>query len=190
MPNHSFQFNGGRLSLDLAGTLRIRACGTEDELELPGTPGRWLDAAALTDGEMLLSESQEAELRALRDAIKGTIEAARSQRPLPGHYVAMLNRAATVGIPAPWLDTITGLSTHRTHRPFKAALSLLARDAIKLVSGPDLRHVKACALSDCRALFLDESQSCRRRWCSMDRCGSRAKVTAFRERRKTIAHAR
>jgi len=37
-------------------------------------------------------------------------------------------------------------------------------------------------------LFLDVSPSVRRRWCSMDRCGSRAKGGAFRQRLKESSH--
>jgi hypothetical protein len=38
--------------------------------------------------------------------------------------------------------------------------------------------------SRCSLLFVDTSRSGRRRWCSMERCGNRAKVAAHRRRRK------
>jgi predicted RNA-binding Zn ribbon-like protein len=184
---HSFRFDGGRLSLNLAATLRIHTSAPEDQLAPRGAAGRWLVAASLTDGELLLSSNEEAEIRALREAVWAIIGAARSQQPLLGEYVAMLNRMARAEPPAPWLDRTTGHATLIANDPFKAALSLIARDAIDLVSGSALQHVKICARDSCKMLFFDESHSSRRRWCSMDRCGSRAKGVIFRQRRKLVA---
>jgi hypothetical protein len=45
-------------------------------------------------------------------------------------------------------------------------------------------HLKLCAAEDCRAVFYDRSKNHSGRWCSMADCGNRAKVRAFRERRK------
>jgi predicted RNA-binding Zn ribbon-like protein len=185
---HAFRFDGGRLSLNLAATLRIHAALPEDQLAARGAPGRWLAAAALTDGELVLSSADESEIRVLRDTIWAIIEAARSQQPLRSKDVAMLNRLARAIPPVPRLDVGTGLASHVAGKPFKAALSLIARDAIELVSGPALRHVKICAQDSCKMLFFDGSHSSRRRWCSMDRCGSRAKGLLFRERHRVVGH--
>ena len=59
---------------------------------------------------------------------------------------------------------------------------LLARAAEELLTGPDLRHVKACPGVGCGWLFLDRSG--RRRWCSMADCGNRAKVAAHARRQR------
>ncbi|MCL9761259.1 CGNR zinc finger domain-containing protein [Frankia sp. AiPa1] len=40
-----------------------------------------------------------------------------------------------------------------------------------------------CAGPDCRALFLDGSRPGRRRWCSMNTCGNKAKKAALRRTR-------
>ncbi len=61
------------------------------------------------------------------------------------------------------------------------ALSSLARDAIALLSD-DPERIRRCAADDCRMVFADDSRTGTRRWCSMQRCGNRAKVRAFRER--------
>jgi predicted RNA-binding Zn ribbon-like protein len=45
-------------------------------------------------------------------------------------------------------------------------------------------HLKMCASEDCRAVFYDRSKNHSGRWCSMDACGNRAKVRAWRERQK------
>ena len=40
----------------------------------------------------------------------------------------------------------------------------------------------------CRMVFHDESRTNNRRWCSMERCGNRAKVRAHRERAAMRRH--
>ena len=45
-------------------------------------------------------------------------------------------------------------------------------------------HLRLCAADDCRAVFYDRSKNHSGRWCSMDVCGNRAKVRAWRERQK------
>lgn len=45
-------------------------------------------------------------------------------------------------------------------------------------------HLKTCADEGCRAVFYDRSKNHSGRWCSMEACGNRAKVRAWRERQK------
>jgi len=45
-------------------------------------------------------------------------------------------------------------------------------------------RIRRCAADDCRLVFRDESRTNSRRWCSMQRCGNRAKVRAHRERER------
>jgi predicted RNA-binding Zn ribbon-like protein len=68
----------------------------------------------------------------------------------------------------------------------RSLLSSIARDAIDVFGGPRAARLKRCEGSRCSMLFVDTSRSGRRRWCSMERCGNRAKVAAHRRRRKEI----
>ena len=65
--------------------------------------------------------------------------------------------------------------------PVRCALSALARDGIAVIAlrAHDLRRCHGCG-----AYFLDASRGRRRRWCSMERCGNRAKVAGYRARRQ------
>jgi predicted RNA-binding Zn ribbon-like protein len=45
-------------------------------------------------------------------------------------------------------------------------------------------RVRACAAPDCGALYLDTSRNGSRRWCSMERCGARAKASAYYRRHR------
>ena len=64
-----------------------------------------------------------------------------------------------------------------------AALATLARDAVDLFGGPLAGRIRMCAADDCGLLFVDTSRPGRRRWCSMERCGNRAKIRTHRARR-------
>lgn len=44
--------------------------------------------------------------------------------------------------------------------------------------------LKECAGEDCSSVFFDHSKNHSGRWCSMSTCGNRAKVRAWRERRR------
>lgn len=59
------------------------------------------------------------------------------------------------------------------------ALGLLAPvlwSAGDLLTGPRLDRVRRCANPECGWLFLDDSRAGKRRWCSMQSCGNRAKA--------------
>lgn len=49
--------------------------------------------------------------------------------------------------------------------------------------------LKECAGEDCSAVYFDRSKNHSGRWCSMSTCGNRAKVRAWRDRRRADAHA-
>jgi predicted RNA-binding Zn ribbon-like protein len=45
------------------------------------------------------------------------------------------------------------------------------------------KRLKACRADDCRYAFFDSAKNASRAWCSMQSCGNRAKVHAYRARR-------
>lgn len=59
----------------------------------------------------------------------------------------------------------------------------VARSALDLLTSTDIRRVRECDGELCGWLFLDRSKAGRRRWCSMDSCGNRAKARTYRRRR-------
>ncbi len=105
----------------------------------------------------------------------------------------LLHEAADV---SRWLGVITGLArtppvplleasgTAAVRRPLMSSqvLSLLARDAVDLFASPLASRIRVCAAPDCGLLYLDQSRTGNRLWCSMQRCGTRAKVRTHRER--------
>lgn len=53
--------------------------------------------------------------------------------------------------------------------------------------GGSWADLKECAGDGCTAVFYDRSKNHSGRWCSMSTCGNRAKVRAWRERRRVDA---
>jgi predicted RNA-binding Zn ribbon-like protein len=75
----------------------------------------------------------------------------------------------------------------RTTRRWRSAESLLlpiGEALATFVCEEDFSGVKACEGAGCTLLFADHTRGRARRWCSMAICGNRAKVAAYRERRK------
>lgn len=58
--------------------------------------------------------------------------------------------------------------------------------AVELIRTVELRQLRSCPVDDggCGWLFLDRSRNGSRRWCSMEDCGTRAKIRKLGERRR------
>jgi predicted RNA-binding Zn ribbon-like protein len=67
-----------------------------------------------------------------------------------------------------------------------AALSSIARDAVRQFAAHGGDRIRQCEADDCGFVFLDDSRANNRRWCSMQRCGNRAKVRAHRARSRIV----
>ena len=94
--------------------------------------------------------------------------------------VATVNAAAAAPPLVPALRP--GGGTRYVAPTATAALSTLARDAIDLFSGPLAGRIRICAAENCGLLLVDTSKPGRRRWCSMELCGNRAKIRTHRSR--------
>ncbi len=68
---------------------------------------------------------------------------------------------------------------------FDAVTARVALAAAELLVGQHLHRVRGCEGRNCGWLFLDTTRNSTRRWCSAEECGSLARVTRFRAKRKT-----
>ncbi len=179
----TFSFHRGSLALDFVGTVGHRASNApEERLLAPASLGTWLGEAGLTGGSAPTA-SELASAQKLREAIHRAASAILEGRPVRRVDLSELNRAAqglrggaprlTPSLEAKW----------EMDRPVAFALGRVAADAIDLLANrADL--LARCELSGCGALLLTRSRGERRRWCSMATCGNRAKVAAFRARKR------
>lgn len=177
-----FRFGLGHPVLEFLATLARRLDQPQERLNSPADLCRWLERSGLAANgrcdEQLLTDARE-----LREAIYQLLDAARGGSRLSGGSIEVVNRWAGEPPSAPQINA--GLRvTQIGPNPSRAALTQLAVAAIELVGGPELDRVRNCADPTCSLMFIDHSRPGRRRWCSMDRCGNRAKTARYRRRRK------
>jgi predicted RNA-binding Zn ribbon-like protein len=172
-----FVLVGGRPCLDLVATLGKRHADPVERLPDPETLGRWFVAAGLLSAAPPVHARDLHRARRLREAIHTLVRSV----PTDAGAVALLNAEARRPDLAPQLTVAGELA--RLEGSAAAALATVARDAVRLLGSPAAARVKECEHPDCSLVFLDETQSGRRRWCSMDRCGNLVKVAAYRSRR-------
>lgn len=70
------------------------------------------------------------------------------------------------------------------------ALGVIAATALRAMIDGSWQRLKACANTDCQWCFYDRSPSGSGTWCEMAVCGSRAKMRAYRQRRRGSTDAR
>ncbi|MEC3975406.1 CGNR zinc finger domain-containing protein [Amycolatopsis sp. H20-H5] len=181
-------FDAGRPCLDLVNTVRSRHAQPVELLTGPGKLAEWLGLAGFTLDQTSLTGGNLIAAKALREAVDRLVVACADGLAPRTADVQLLNEAA-VAAPAPvpelWIDDDGG--PHRRPRPVSdpvaAAFATLAVDAIDLVTGEVA--VRICAADDCGLRFCDASPRRTRQWCSMARCGNRAKARAHYARIKS-----
>ncbi|MEV6896937.1 CGNR zinc finger domain-containing protein [Amycolatopsis sp. NPDC051372] len=168
-------FDGGRPSLDLVNTLRNRyqAEGFE-QLTSPEALAEWLSLAGLTEGRVPVTEEDLETAKWLREAVNRLVTTPPAQED-----VELVNKAVEEPLPNARLR-LSGGELHKAApipgNPVAAAFALIAADVIELVTSPV--DVRVCAADDCGLRFADASPRRTRQWCSMSRCGNRAKARA------------
>ncbi|MEU2776394.1 ABATE domain-containing protein [Streptomyces sp. NPDC007162] len=183
-------WDGGRVCLDFANTLRSRWRPTPEEtLRGPDDLMGWLRQARLlapgtTDAAtaaILLSA------RRLRESVDRAVLAVAAGRLPASGDVTMLNRSAAAA-PRPALqlviteDRLEPAGTAPLAADPTLALALIAQDAVDLLLSTEIRRVRVCGADRCALRFLDRSPARNRRWCSMSRCGNRTKARLHQAR--------
>ncbi|MEV6908878.1 CGNR zinc finger domain-containing protein [Amycolatopsis sp. NPDC051071] len=172
-------FDGGRPCLDLVNTVRERHEDGRELLTDAAALAEWLPLMGFAVTEATVGELSAA--RALREAVDKVLLGA----PRPTDVLLLNEMAADA--PSPWLRIDKDGKPVKELRPVSviAALGDLAADAIDLAT-EDIA-VRICAADDCGLRFCDASPRRSRQWCSMARCGNRAKARAHYARTKSQA---
>ena len=179
------RFRGGRRCIDLAHTGGDGPAEAWEILHSPADLERWL--AVITGAPAVRARAGDLEAaRELRGAVWRSAGRRARGAALAPEDVAILN-AHAAGPPMVAALDPAGRRAVTAPGSARQALSTLARDAIDLLSGPLAGRIRVCAADDCGLLLVDASRPGRRRWCSMERCGNRAKVRAIRARRAGVA---
>ena len=183
----------GDLALAFVNTLLLRRGEFVDSVASPEALRRWLaDAGVLTadatqglvrsppDARLLLSEAQR-----LRACLREAVAAFSRGAPLPPTLLPALNhtleRRSTSSRAVEGEEGIQLVERDDSAHP-AAPLAPLAEAAIHLFAEAKPTRVRQCHADDCVRWFLDGSRNGKRKWCSMARCGNRAKVAAHYRR--------
>lgn len=183
-PDLRRRFRGGRPAIDLAHTGGEGEHARWEILYGADDLARYL-GVVLDLPDVRAGDGDLAPARALRAVVDRIARALAAGGRPAGSDVAALNAAAA---PPPLVPVLlTGGGTAAVDpaggAPSAAAvLATIARDAVDLFGGPLAHRIRVCAAEDCGLLFVDASRPGRRRWCSMERCGTRAKVRTHRAR--------
>ena len=174
-------FDSGSLALDFAYTGGLDRDAEETHpVRDAHSLNAWL-AERFPEVAPTAGEREFRDARTLRSAIGRLARQASLAETLSPDDVDVVNLfAATPDIP-PVLAGGARQAGRAKARPHQA-LGSIARDAVRLF-GPDVDgRIRECSADDCDLVYLDTSRSGTRRWCSMQRCGNRAKVRAHRAR--------
>ena len=174
----SFVWLGGRPTLDLCNTVS----GGDDQLREPADIVQWLLEAGYGPPEPDPGPRDLERVRGLRGALRDAF--VRRDAEMVGDIVA------------DWLQETPGrLAVDRASlRPnfcpevstCRCLLVPALLDALDLARD-DIARVRECAAENCAYLYVDTSRNGSRRWCSMERCGSRVKAHNYYARRRAAA---
>ncbi len=184
---------GGAVCLDLANTVDWTSGGDErpahtDAVATPADLAAWGTRLGLAGrGDLAVAGPELSATWRLRRAIHRTFAAiAAGEDPLAQATEALMSQYAEAAAAGRlqsgagrWQIVWAGDDPRRIR--FAAAVS-----AVELLSDAEgLSRVRVCPGNNCGWLFLDATG--RRRWCSMQTCGSRAKMRRLYARRQAAS---
>lgn len=199
MAESQIQFVGGRLCLDFLNTQTRKQNQEIDLLTDSDHLLSWLRSAnvlAEEEADLLREqwsqkEDEEQALQkalALRTAFRCVVESVREEQPAPSAALAEMNALLA--------ETLTHSQVHQqgmkftrsenTTPPATRWLVVIVQDAIDLLCNADLSLLKQCDGPTCIRFFYDTTKNHKRRWCSVEKCGSRAKAAAYYHRIREV----
>jgi predicted RNA-binding Zn ribbon-like protein len=152
-----------------------------EDLPTPAALVAWLDGQGLDPGLQATAAEWE-EARAVREALRDLLLAHNEVETDVAQATAVLDAAAQrAGLGIRFADG--GARAEPSVAGVRGAIgSILGEVSAAMAEGATWERLKACRADDCRWAFLDTAKNRSRAWCSMQSCGNRAKVAAYRER--------
>jgi predicted RNA-binding Zn ribbon-like protein len=162
-------------SLALCNTLHP----DRDDIETCEGLEHWYVRAGLTDDPPVVAPSDLAAVRDLRAAIRTAL--------IEGDAPGLVRVAEDWLEGAPGCLCVDSATLEPRFTPAESSPRCLmvaaVLDALALARESRGR-VRMCAAPGCGAIYVDTSRNGSRRWCSMERCGSRAKASAYYRRHR------
>lgn len=149
-----------------------------DVFHSPAAFGEWLSSAGLVErGTPATGGDLRLALR-LRAALRAELQSHHAKRPDPEAVTAL--DAVCCALPLKATCAPEGLAA--ASGGVRGALAQLVAAATRARIKGSWERLKICPADDCGWAFYDPSRNRSKRWCSMEVCGNRSKVRAFRDR--------
>jgi predicted RNA-binding Zn ribbon-like protein len=172
----------GSLRLVQALVNTFNAESGRDLLASADDAARWVAAAGLLPAGSPLSGAERRALVELREAIRqvlGTHIHGAADAEAASRLTVALSSCRLV----PAVEPDGGVRLICSdHDPFVRVVGQIAVVIAEAAAAGTWRRLKSCPGHRCGWAFYDRSASGRSRWCSMDVCGSRSKMRAYRGR--------
>jgi predicted RNA-binding Zn ribbon-like protein len=177
--NHPHDFLGDYA--DLVQWSRHAGLLTQDEAEYLLQEAAHRPAEATTTFERAIA-LREAMHRVFSAVARGTLPKNTDLDTLKAAFVEAMTLAQLIptahGFRWNWAERMNALDQ---------MLGPVVRSAIELLTSEEVKKVKECpGVGDCGWLFLDTSKNGSRQWCSMEGCGSRAKMRRQYARKRSV----
>jgi predicted RNA-binding Zn ribbon-like protein len=150
-----------------------------DDLDSVPRYARWLQAHGQPSAGV--AESDLADARALRDALRAATHAHHDHVGEPGH--SSLD-ALTRRIPLRASFGPTGIGLAGAETGARGLLGAVLAAVVLADRDGSWRRVKICREDTCQWVFYDQSKNSAKQWCSMRVCGNRNKTRAYRARQR------
>lgn len=190
---------GGRLCLDFLNTQVHKPKGAVDLISTPEQLLHWLELANLISheaSERLSREWQEGDngksawqqAVELRAFLRPIMEALIAGQPVPSASVERLNSVlhehpAYLTLRYDEEGQFTQEAQFDTDE-MHDWIPVIAQDTADFLCQADYSLLKQCDGVGCIRLFYDTTKNHKRRWCSVEKCGRRAKAAAYYRRTK------
>ncbi|HEX5290938.1 MAG TPA: CGNR zinc finger domain-containing protein [Streptosporangiaceae bacterium] len=163
----------------------VNTLNAETGRDLIGTApeaARWLTAAGLLPAGSVVTGVQRAALAELREATRQVLSGHIEQREDP-EAAGRLTMALAPSRLTLAVDPAGGVRlVSADHDPFSRVIGAVAAAIAEAATAGTWARLKCCPGRRCGWAFYDRSASSRSRWCSMQICGARAKMRAYRDR--------
>ena len=190
-----FLFVGNQLALDFLNTKLILADGPQELLTDVASLERWLVAAGVLESAHRPAWRNSAKgqqflkrLLVFRERLRAEIIRQSNGSTITEGFLGELNRLLVkhpcrMAVHRGGKDLSLGLTFEpRVPEDVWAPIAAAAAD---LLSGVPKDRVRKCESATCIVHFYDTSKKGARRWCSMNLCGNKVKVAAYRRRSRS-----
>jgi predicted RNA-binding Zn ribbon-like protein len=167
------------LILDFVNTLDLRPYS--ETLDSPRALAAWLEERDLLAPGARVTNADLEETKRVREALRDLLAAQNElEVDVPKAGAELDDAICRAKLALRFVDCDMRLEPGVAG--VRGAVGRILAEVSNAMADGTWSRMKACRADDCRWAFLDTAKNRSRAWCSMQSCGNRAKVQAYRER--------